>query len=66
MRLKFRFPDVEPNPGQRRPVHAAFRIMCSNLRGLSKNICDLTAASAPKFESGYYEMLVVCGARQHF
>ena len=42
--LKPRFTDVKPNPGQRRPVPTACRILCSDLRGLSKKFSDLTVA----------------------
>ena len=44
--LEFRFPDVETNPGQRNPVHGACRILCSNVRGLSRNLSDVTVASS--------------------
>ena len=37
--------DVEKNPGQRRPVSAVCRIICSNVRGLAVNLSDLTIAS---------------------
>ena len=33
--LRLRFPDVETNPGPRRPVAASWRILCSKVRGLS-------------------------------
>ena len=36
--LRLRFPDVETNPGPRRPVAASCRILCSNVRGLSGNL----------------------------
>ena len=36
--LRLRFPDVETNPGPRRPVAATCRILCSNVRGLSGNL----------------------------
>ena len=42
--LKLRFTDVETNPGPRRPVLGACRILCSNVRGLSKNLSDVTVA----------------------
>ena len=29
-----------------RPVHGACRILCSNVRGLSKNLSDVTVASS--------------------
>ena len=44
--LKLRFPDVETNPGHRRPVPDTCRILCSNVRGLSKNLSDVTVASS--------------------
>ena len=44
--LRLRFPDVETNPGPRRPVPAVCRILCSNVRGLSRNLSDLTLASS--------------------
>ena len=44
--LELRFPDVETNPGIRRPVPEACRILCSNVRGLSKNLSDVTVASS--------------------
>ena len=44
--LELRFPDVETNPGPRRPVPGACRILCSNVRGLSKNLSDVTVASS--------------------
>ena len=40
------FPDVETNPGPRRPVPEACRMLCSNVRGLSKNLSDLSVASS--------------------
>ena len=45
-RLELRFPDVETNPGSRRPVPGACRILCSNVRGVSKNLSDVTVASS--------------------
>ena len=42
--LKLRFLDVETNPGQRHPVTAVCRILCSNVRGLAGNLSDLTVA----------------------
>ena len=42
--LRLRFPDVETNPGPRRPVPAVCRILCSNVRGLAGNNSDLTVA----------------------
>ena len=44
--LELRFPDVETKPGPRRPVPEACRILCSNVRGLSKNLSDGTVASS--------------------
>ena len=44
--LELRFPDVETNPGPRRPVPGACRILFSNVRGLSKNLSDVTVASS--------------------
>ena len=44
--LKLRFPDVETSPGLRRPVPSACRILCSNVRSLSRNLSDLTMASS--------------------
>ena len=44
--LRLRFLDVETNPGQRRPVPAVCRILCSNVRGLAGNLSDLTVASS--------------------
>ena len=37
---------METNPGQRRPVPAVCRILCSNVRGLAANLSDLTVASS--------------------
>ena len=42
--LRLLFPDVETNPGPRRPVAASCRIPCSNVRGLSGNLSDLAVA----------------------
>ena len=44
--LELRFPDVETNPGLRRPVPGACRILCSNVQILSKNLSDVTMASS--------------------
>ena len=44
--LRLRFPDVETNPGPRRPVPPVCRILCSNVRGLSRNLSDLSVASS--------------------
>ena len=43
---ELRFPDVETNPGPRRPVPGACRILCSNVRDLSKNLSDVTVGSS--------------------
>ena len=45
-RLRLRFPDVETNPGPRRPVSTSCRILCSNVWGLSGNLSDLAVASS--------------------
>ena len=44
--LRLRFLVVETNPGQRRPVPAVCRILCSNVRGLAATLSDLTVASS--------------------
>ena len=44
--LELRFPDLETNPGPWRPVPGACRILCSNVWGFSKNLSDVTVASA--------------------
>ena len=44
--LRLWFPDVEINPGPWRPVHAVCRIFCNNVRGLSRNLSNLTVASS--------------------
>ena len=44
--LRLRFPDVETNPGPRRPVAASCRILCSNVWSLSGNLSDLAMASS--------------------
>ena len=44
--LRLRFPDVESNPGLRRPVPAVCRRLCSNVRGLSRSLSDLSVASS--------------------
>ena len=36
--------DVETNYGPRRPVPDVCRILCSNVRGLDRNLRDLTVA----------------------
>ena len=56
--LKRRFPDVETNPGPRRPVSSACRILCSNVRGLSRDLSDLTMASSQFDVLLYSETLV--------
>ena len=43
---ELRFPDVEPNSIPQRPFPGACRILCSNVRGLSKNLSDVTVASS--------------------
>ena len=42
--LELQFPDVETNLGPRRSVLGACRILYSNVRGLSKNLSDVTVA----------------------
>ena len=44
--LKLRFPEVETNPAPRRPVPSGCRILCSNVRDLSRNLSNLTMASS--------------------
>ena len=44
--LELRFSDVQTNPGPRRPVPGACRILCNNVRSLSKNLSDMTVASS--------------------
>ena len=44
--LRLWFLDVETNPGPRRPVPAACRILCSNVWGLAGDLSDLTVASS--------------------
>ena len=43
--LRLRFPDVETNPGPRRPVATVCRLLCSNVLGMAGNHSDLTVAS---------------------
>ena len=43
--LRLWFLDVETNPGTRRPVAASCRILCSNVRCLSRKLRDLAVAS---------------------
>ena len=44
--FRLRFPDVETNPGPRFPVPAVCRIRNSNVRGLSRDLSDLTMTSS--------------------
>ena len=44
--LRLQFLDVETNPGLHRPVPAVCIIFCSNVKGLARNISDLTVASS--------------------
>ena len=44
--LELRFPDVDTNPGPRRPDPGASRILYSNVRGLSKNLSNVIVASS--------------------
>ena len=44
--LRLQFPDVETNPGPRRPVPTVCRLLCSNVWGLAGNLSDLTVASS--------------------
>ena len=37
--------DVETNPDPRRPVPTVCRLLCSNVRGLARNLSDLTMTS---------------------
>ena len=37
---------MESNLGSLRPVPGACRILCSNMRGLSRNLSDLTVAAS--------------------
>ena len=39
---RLRLLDVETNHGQRRPVPAVCRVLCSNVRGLAGNLSDLS------------------------
>ena len=50
--LELWFLDVETNLGPRRPVPEACRILCSNVRGFSKNLSNVTVASSQ------YDLLV--------
>ena len=53
-----RFLDVKTNPGQWRSVPAVCRILCSNVRGLAKNLSDMTVASSLYDSLLYSETLV--------
>ena len=44
--LRLWFLDAEINPGTRRHVPAVCRILCSNVRGLARNLSDLTVVSS--------------------
>ena len=44
--LRLWFPDVETNPVPRCPVPTVCRLCCSNVRGLARNLSDLTVASS--------------------
>ena len=44
--MRLRFLDVETNPGPRRPVPAVCKILSRNVRGLARNLSDLTVASS--------------------
>ena len=44
--MRLQFLDVETNPGPWRPVPAVCRILCSDVRGLTGNLSDLTVASS--------------------
>ena len=44
--LRLRFLDVETNPGPWHPLPVVCRILCSNVRGLARNIIDMTVASS--------------------
>ena len=41
---ELQFPDVETNQGPCRPAPGDCRILCSNVRGISKNLSDVTVA----------------------
>ena len=49
---------MESNPGRLRPVPVVCRILCSNVRGLTRNISDLTVASSQYDILLYSETLV--------
>ena len=44
--MRLRFLDVQTNPGPRLPVPVVCRILCSNVRDLTRNLSDLTVASS--------------------
>ena len=44
--LWLQFLDVETNPGPHCSVPAVCRIFCSNVRGLARNLSDMTVASS--------------------
>ena len=44
--LRLRFTDVESNPGPGRPVPTVCSIICTNVRGMSLNLNNLTVASS--------------------
>ena len=58
--LRLRFPDVETN--QRRPAPTFCRILCSNVRGLSKNLSNLTVALS-QFDIMLYSKTMVSDMR---
>ena len=49
---------METNHGPQRPVPAVCRILCSNARGLTGNLSDLTVASSQYDILLYSEVLV--------
>ena len=50
--LELQLPDVEINQGPRHPVPGACRILCSNVRGIFKNLSGVTVASS------HYDLLL--------
>ena len=44
--LRLRFLGAETNPGSRRPVPDVSKILCRNVRGLARNLGDLTVVSS--------------------
>ena len=52
--LRLLFLDMETNPGPRRPSPAVRRILCSNVRGLVRNLSDVTVATSQ------YDILLCC------